>query len=240
MESCWILGICTRFTFDTLARAKNEQLSGINPNMIIVLKCIKRYFTREFDISISLGGGSGRPTGTCIWHRGTRTRCTCSDFRTAWSWSFSYERNDGKRFKKLCKFVRFNARNLTRVSVKALFSAVRETSLMRFLAVPGAPVHTTVLGGCAHPVRVPRCQRRHWGGRSERAAERNRILEKYRFIHLSTMNLILACPSAHECCPFFARAKLSNGTRVYSRSSRKIQYSNTLWSIFYTVMYLLY
>ena len=56
----------TRFTFDTLARAKNEQLSGTNPNMLIVLKCIKRYFTREFDISISLGGASGRPTGTCI------------------------------------------------------------------------------------------------------------------------------------------------------------------------------
>ena len=59
-------GYSTRFTFDTLARAKNEQLSGTNPNMLIVLKCIKRYFTREFDISISLGGGSGRPTGTCI------------------------------------------------------------------------------------------------------------------------------------------------------------------------------
>ena len=61
-----IHGLLTRFTFDTLARAKKEQLSGTNPNMIIVLKCIKRYFTREFDISISLGGASGRPTGTCI------------------------------------------------------------------------------------------------------------------------------------------------------------------------------
>ena len=58
----------TRFSFDSLARAKNGQHSGTRQAKIrfIVLKCIKRYFTREFDISISLGGGSGRPTGTCI------------------------------------------------------------------------------------------------------------------------------------------------------------------------------
>ena len=66
LEGTRVLMYSTRFTFDTLARAKNEQLSGTNPNMLIVLKCIKRYFTREFDISISLGGASGRPTGTCI------------------------------------------------------------------------------------------------------------------------------------------------------------------------------
>jgi hypothetical protein len=59
---------------------------------------------------------------------------------------------------------------------------------MRFLAVPGAPVHTTVLGGCAHLVRVPRCQHRHWGGgRSERAAERNRILEFSSKISFTTL-----------------------------------------------------
>jgi hypothetical protein len=58
---------------------------------------------------------------------------------------------------------------------------------MRLLAVPGAPVHTTVLGGCAHLVRVPRCQRRHWGGRSERDAERNRILEFSSKISLNTL-----------------------------------------------------
>ena len=58
---------------------------------------------------------------------------------------------------------------------------------MRFLAVPGAPVQTTVLGGCAHLVRVPRCQRRHWGGRSERAAERNRILEFSSKISFNTL-----------------------------------------------------
>ena len=58
---------------------------------------------------------------------------------------------------------------------------------MRFLAVPGAPAQTTVLGGCAHLVRVPRCQRRHWGGRSERAAERNRILEFSSKISFNTL-----------------------------------------------------
>ena len=58
---------------------------------------------------------------------------------------------------------------------------------MRFLAVPGAPVQTTVLGGCAHLVRVPRCQRRHWGGRSERDAERNRILEFSSKISFNTL-----------------------------------------------------
>ena len=58
---------------------------------------------------------------------------------------------------------------------------------MRFLAVPGAPAQTMVLGGCAHLVRVPRCQRRHWGGRSERAAERNRILEFSSKISFNTL-----------------------------------------------------
>ena len=67
----------------------------------------------------------------------------------------------------------FNSRNLTESSLKALFSAARETSLTRFLAVPGVPVHTTVLGGCAHLVRVPRCQRRHRGG--ARSAPRREI-----------------------------------------------------------------
>ena len=49
--------------FDSLAHAKNGQHSWATLTHIIVLKCIKRYFTREFDISISLGGASGRPTG---------------------------------------------------------------------------------------------------------------------------------------------------------------------------------
>ena len=53
--------------------------------------------------------------------------------------------------------------------------------------MPVAPVHTTVLGGCAHIVRVPRCQRRHRGGRLERAAERNRIHEFSRKIQYSTL-----------------------------------------------------
>jgi len=161
--------------------------SGQAKIRLIVLKCIKWYFTREFENSISLGGAPRAPPRCLRWHRGTRTRCACSDFRTARSWSFSYVCNDGKRFKQLCKFLLFNSRILTRVSVKALFSAVRETSLMRLLAVPGAPVHTTVLGGCAHLVRVPRCQRRHWGGRSERDAERNRILEFSSKISLNTL-----------------------------------------------------
>ena len=155
----------------------------------LVLKCIKRHFTREFENSISLRSALRAPPRRLRWHRGTRARCTCSDFRTAWSWSFSYVCNDGKPFKQLCKFVWFNSRNLTESSLKALFSAARETSLTRFLAVPGVPVHTTVLGGCAHLVRVPRCQRRHRGG--ARSAPRREIefsnsRVKWRLIHLST------------------------------------------------------
>jgi len=114
--------------------------------------------------------------------------------------------NDGKPFKQLCKFVWFNSRNLTESSLKALFSAARETSLTRFLAVPGVPVHTTVLGGCAHIVRVPRCQRRHRGG--ARSAPRREIeftnsREKYSIVHLNTMNLILACLGCTRMSPIF-------------------------------------
>ena len=79
-----------------------------------------------------------------------------------------------------------------------------------------------------HLVRVPRCQMQVPVGRPEpppREIEISNSRVKYRLIHLSTMMCVRV---AHECCPFFARAKLSNGTRVYSRSSRKIQYSNTL------------
>ena len=95
-------------------------------------------------------------------------------------------RNDGKRFKQLCKFLLFNSRILTRVSVKALFSAVRETSLMRLLAVPGAPVHTTVLGGCA-PLSCAFPDVNAPAGRPERAVERNRILEFSSKISLNTL-----------------------------------------------------
>ena len=68
-----------------------------------------------------------------------------------------------------------------------------------------------------HLAHVPRCQRRRrWGARSApwREIEFSNSRVKYHSIHLSTMVLILACPSAHECCPFFARAKLSNENRV--------------------------
>ncbi len=89
---------------------------------------------------------SGRPTGTCIGIgegvQGVQVRI-----------SAQLGRQTLQTIYKLCKFVSYpygltqDSRNSTESSVKALFSAARETPLTRFLAVPGAPVHTTVLGG---------------------------------------------------------------------------------------------
>ena len=159
----------------------------------LVLKCIKRHFTREFENSISLRGALRAPPRRLRWHWGTRTKCAHPPSTVVCTGAPGTARNRVKGVSRAAENSAF-----TELTVK--FLELNHTNLHNCLK--GLPsLHTyendqdqaVRKSEHVHLAHVPRCQRRRrWGARSApwREIEFSNSRVKYHSIHLSTIFML--------------------------------------------------